>query len=72
MSCLQVHDFITGTTITLPHGGRAAVEKGGNLDIVRPNGGAAVLVADHLARMTVLAAQRTALRRPSKITAVAC
>jgi len=71
MSCLQVHDFVTGTTITLPRGSQAPAEKGGNLDIVRPNGNAAALVSDHLARISILAARR-AHRRPSKITAIAC
>jgi hypothetical protein len=70
MSCLQVHDFIAGTTITLPRGSQTA-GKGGNLDIVRPNVDAAALVSDHLARISVLAAQR-AHRRPSKIAAIAC
>jgi hypothetical protein len=72
MSCLQVHDFITGTTITLPRGGQATRESGGILDIVRPNEDAAALVSDHLARICALQTHRAAARRRSKITAIAC
>lgn len=71
MSCLQVHDFITGTTITLPRGGRTTRESGGTLDIVRPNEEAAALVSDHMARICTLQIHRAAARRPSKITAIA-
>lgn len=63
MSCLKVHDFITGTTIALPHGKARAAERGGRLDIVRPNGAAATLVASHLARLSALNAKRCGRRR---------
>ena len=64
MSCLQVHDFIAGTTIALPRGKPRAAAGGGRLDIVRPNGIAAGLVADHFARLSALGgAKRRAARR---------
>lgn len=63
MSCLQVHDFITGSTIALPRGKARASAKGGRMDIVRPNGGAAALVAHHLARLSALRHKRRAMRR---------
>lgn len=72
MSCLHVHDFITDTTITLPRGRLTPHESGGILDIVRPNKDAAALVSDHLTRISALQARRTAARRSSKITAIAC
>jgi hypothetical protein len=63
MNCLQVHDFITGTTISLPRRKSGASARGASLDIVRPNGVAAALVSDHLARLTALGAKRRAARR---------
>jgi len=65
MSCLQVYDFIAGTTITLPHG-KPRAAAGGRLDIVRPNGIAAGLVADHLARLNALGAVGGAKRRAAR------
>lgn len=72
MSCLQVYDFITGTTITLPHSGRPVPENCGTLDIVRQNDVAAAVVSDHFARICALGIRRDAARRPSKIAAVSC
>jgi hypothetical protein len=66
MSCLQVHDFIAGTTIALPRGKPRASAGGGRLDIVRPNGIAAGVVADHLARLSVLGAVGGAKRRAAR------
>jgi hypothetical protein len=63
MNCLQVHDFITGTTITLPLNKSDASARGASLDIVRPNGIAAALVSSHLARLTALGAKRRGTRR---------
>lgn len=63
MSSLQVHDFISGTTIALPRGKARVSVAGGRLDIVRPNGSAAALVADHLARLSVLSRKRRAVHR---------
>lgn len=51
MGCLQVHDFITGTTIALPRRGHLAPENRQTADIVRPNEAAAALVSEHLARI---------------------
>jgi hypothetical protein len=65
MSCLQVHDFIAGTTIALPRG-KPRAAAGGRLDIVRPNGVAAALVADHLARLSALGAVGGAKRRAAR------
>jgi len=72
MSCLQVYDFIIGTTITLPHGKAEAEAKGQKLDIVHPNADAAALVRDHLAWIHALQARRVAALRPLKISAIAC
>jgi hypothetical protein len=63
MSCLQVHDFIIGTTIVLPRGKARASARGEFLDIVRPNAAAAALVADHLARIAALRLKRCRTRR---------
>jgi hypothetical protein len=63
MNCLQVHDFITGTTIALPRGKARVSLKGACLDIVRPNGSAAALVADHFARLSALSGKRRVMRR---------
>ena len=62
MSCLQFHDFIAGTTIGLPRAQVRVSANGGDPDIVRPNGPAAALVADHVARMSALRFKR----RPAK------
>jgi hypothetical protein len=66
MSCLQVHDFITGTTIALPRGKPRAGAGGGRLDIVRPNGAAAALVSAHLVRLSALGAVGGAKRRAAR------
>lgn len=63
MSCLQVHDFITGTAIALPRGAARRVAAGGKLDIVRPNGSASALVADHMARLCALSAKRRPVKQ---------
>ena len=72
MSGLQMHDFITGTTITLARGGAETQETDHVLDIVRPNSEAEAVVSAHIARLQVLQAHRRAERRPSQITAIAC
>lgn len=54
MNCLQVNDFVTGTTIALPRSTAAVSANGEWLDIVRPNGEAAALVAAHVARISAL------------------
>jgi hypothetical protein len=63
MNCLQVHNLITGTTITLPRRKSGASAGGASLDIVRPNGAAAALVSAHLARLSALGAKRRPARR---------
>jgi hypothetical protein len=58
MNCLHVHDFISGTTITLPRVSSSASDKGRTPNIV-----AAALVADHLARICALHKMRRPARR---------
>lgn len=58
MSCLHVHDFIAGTTITLPRAilERPVAQEG--WDILRPNQQASALVARHVQVLEGLGAER--------------
>jgi hypothetical protein len=72
MSCLQVHDFITGSKITLAQGCAGMQDSDHVLDIVRPNGEAEAVVSAHMAQLQALQAHRRAVHRPSQITAIVC
>jgi hypothetical protein len=56
MSCFQVHDFINGTTIDLPHPVDVVDPSGSRRgwDILRPNAKAESLVARHAEMLAAL------------------
>ncbi|MGF1611679.1 MAG: hypothetical protein ACFCUQ_19915 [Kiloniellales bacterium] len=58
MGCAHIHDFITGATIALAAPRAGGQDEAAKLDIVRPNLGAAALVAHHLDMLESLVTPR--------------
>ena len=58
MSCLRIHDFITGTTIALPPVPFGQRDQCDLLDILRPNRKAAALFSRHVQALEALQSNR--------------